>query len=346
MTARLTEKRPSMRILVLLRDQSPNGITTYNRIVTDALRQQGHTVEVWPPVSGWRRGLPLHRLMAPLLSGAVRAFKPDLIFISHYTQAELAATLSKRLGVPWVACMHNGHSPARMAQWKALLGSAAGVVTMCENLHQKYSDLMAAARPPVLLSRLPLPAPELRARQPGPLTLAYCSRMSGQKGPRCAAWLRAVASLPDAKSFKVRVIGGGSYLPQLKSLAQELGLAVEFTGLVPDASPFLADVDVMTGAGYALMEGMVRGASAVALGFAGCWGAVTAENFHQAVAVNFGDHCDTPLPEDAEALAVSLQQAIALRQGDGAERLTALARQHFDAPTVVAELAGFFQSLR
>ncbi|MBB5204118.1 glycosyltransferase involved in cell wall biosynthesis [Inhella inkyongensis] len=335
-----------MRILVLLRDQSPNGITTYNRIVAEHLRHQGHVVDVWPPAPGWRRALPLHRWSVPLLSGAVKGFQPDLIFISHYTQAELAASLSQQLGVPWVACMHNGHSPARMAQWKALFGSAAGVVTMCENLHQKYSQLIGASRPSVLLSRLPIAAPLLAPRGQGPLTLAYCSRMSGQKGPRCAAWLRAVASLPEAQEFKVRVIGGGSYLPQLKSLAQELKLAVEFTGLVPDASPYLADVDVMTGAGYALMEGMVRGASAVALGFAGCWGAVTAENFHRAVAVNFGDHCDTPLPEDAQALAAALQQAIALRRGDGAERLTALARQHFDAPTVVSELADYFQALR
>ena len=35
-----------MRILILLRDGSRNGITTYNRVLAQALRSQGHSVSV------------------------------------------------------------------------------------------------------------------------------------------------------------------------------------------------------------------------------------------------------------------------------------------------------------
>ena len=37
-----------MRILILLRNLSPNGITTCNRMLTNELRRQGHEVFVWP----------------------------------------------------------------------------------------------------------------------------------------------------------------------------------------------------------------------------------------------------------------------------------------------------------
>ena len=37
-----------MRLLILLRDTSPNGITTYNRILAREAMAQGHEVHVWP----------------------------------------------------------------------------------------------------------------------------------------------------------------------------------------------------------------------------------------------------------------------------------------------------------
>lgn len=37
-----------MRILILLRDGCRNGITTYNRVLAQALHSQGHSVSVWP----------------------------------------------------------------------------------------------------------------------------------------------------------------------------------------------------------------------------------------------------------------------------------------------------------
>ena len=64
------------------------------------------------------------------------------------------------------------------------------------------------AKPPVLLSRLPITAPDLPDRPspaPTPLTLTYCSRLSGQKGPRCEAWLHAIALLPGRQQKKFTV---------------------------------------------------------------------------------------------------------------------------------------------
>lgn len=347
-----------MRILKLLRDHSPNGITTYHRTLTQALRAQGHAVQVWPDERGRLRQDPrswlLHPRLEPLVRGAVAAWRPDVIYVSHYTQARLAHRLRQTLGIPWVACMHNGHSPERMAEWAALFTNASGVVTMSRTLDRMYQDLVQAPswpahppRPAFLLSRLPLvmPAPVPPPDPARPLTLTYCSRLSGNKGPRCGAWLQAVASLPRAASLQVQVIGGGSHLGTLKQQAQALGLNVTFTGMVPDPGPWLDRTDVLTGAGYALMEGLVRGCAGVGLGFGGCFGAITPARLDEAFAVNFGDHCPYPLPESPAAIAKALQQAMDLRRQGLSAAVAQRCRAHFDPADVAAELAGFFQAV-
>lgn len=347
---------PAMRILLLLRDLSPNGVTTYNRMLAQELRQQGHEVLVWPSLGeftqrNWRCWL-LHPALSHLIAQGLARLRPDVIYVNTYTLARVAHAVHDRLGIPWFACMHNGHSDKRMAQWARLFGNAQGLVTMCESLHDKYQQLVdrdtapdaAGRKPAVLLSRLPIAMPALAQRPAqAPLTLTYCSRISGQKGPRCEAWLRAIALLPDAGQYRVMVVGGGSYLKQLAQVAAELSLTVEFTGMVPDTAPYLRRTDVLTGAGYALSEGLVRGCVGVGLGFGGCVGAVTPERLDEALAVNFGDHCPHPLPEDPGSIAAALQEAIALCGTPGARTVTERCRSHFEPRGIAQELVQFWK---
>ena len=103
-----------MRILILLRDGSRNGITTYNRVLAQALRSQGHSVSVWPqpdalPAVQTLQALCLHPWSEPVLRHVVGRLAPDLVFVSHYSQARLAQRLRETMGIPWFARMHNGH---------------------------------------------------------------------------------------------------------------------------------------------------------------------------------------------------------------------------------------------
>ena len=348
-----------LHVLLLLRSLERNGITTYNLTLANALRAAGHRVTVWPQDPVWAGvslpGWLLHPAMARLLASRVNALEPDLLYVSHYTQAQLAAEVSSRTGIPWFACMHNGHSPKRMDEWKNLFATTAGVVTLCRTMHEVYTPLAQAAQPvcPMHVGVLPLDMPQHIAKAPlfgragsdAPLRLAYCARLSGQKGPRCEAWLRAVALLSVEQGVQVRVIGGGSDLERLRKLAGDLQLQVEFTGLVPDTAPWLSDVDVLAGAGYALVEGLVRGCAGVGIGFGGCWGAVTPDRLDEAVAVNFGDHCPYPLPESPEAIRDALLQAISACHSGGAEEVTQRCRVLFDANQQAAALVSFWRSV-
>lgn len=325
-----------MRILILLRDLAPNGITTYNRLLAEELRHQGHEVFVWPAYGGftrrnWRCWL-LHPALSGLVAKGIARLRPDIIYVHHFTQARLAHRMRAQGGVPWFACMHNGHSGSRMAAWEQQFGNAQGIVTMCESLHDLYQQLVDSStstsrdskthKPPVLLSRLPIAPPAMPKHEPDrPITLAYCSRLSGNKGPRCETWLRAIALLPEASCYRILVLGGGSYQGRLKQVAAELSLTVEFTGMVPDTGPYLDQTDVLTGAGYSLIEGLVRGCAGVGLGFGGCVGAVSPERLNAAMAVNFGDHASHPLPDDPAHIAAALRQAIALCRTPGAREV-------------------------
>lgn len=342
-----------MRVLLLLRDLTPNGITTYNAAVTQALREAGHHVVVWPAEPIWAGmtlpGWMLHPRLAALFEARVETLAPDLMYVSHYTQAQLAALLSVRLGVPWFACMHNGHNGARMTAWKRLFSTASGVVTLCQTMHEVYAPFTDSVQlrlsQHVGLLPIDMSTVVVRSQQlvKAPLRLAYCARLSGQKGPRCEAWLRAVALLSVEQPVLVRVIGGGSDLGRLRQVAQALGLPVEFTGLVPDTAPWLADVDVLAGAGYALVEGLVRGCAGVGIGFGGCWGAVTPDRLSEAVAVNFGDHCPYALPQSPESIHAALKVALAASRNGAAFEVSQRCRELFDARHQVADLVAYWQ---
>ena len=119
-----------MRILILLRDLSLNGISTYNRNLANELSRQGHEVHVWPSNAAIASRSRLHwPILHPWTERLVRHFvqwiSPDVILVSHFTQARLAHKLKQSTGIPWVACMHNGHSPKRMATCFSKLSPAA-----------------------------------------------------------------------------------------------------------------------------------------------------------------------------------------------------------------------------
>jgi len=345
-----------MKFLLLLRDLSANGITTYNRQLARELGAQGQQVHAWPSDarinSLSHHPLPLlHPLLLPLARPRIEAIGPDLVLANNYTQARVAHKLCQRLAIPWFAVMHNGHSPQRMSQWARLFENVSGLVTMCDNLHGVYSDLVASQvmgpegkTPPVLRSRLPIQAPLRCARQEGrPLCLAYCSRLSQGKAWCCEAWLRAVARLPQPSQYRLLVMGGGRCLAALKQLSLALGLRVEFTGMVSDPGPLLAQVDLLSGAGYALMEGMAHGCAAVGLGFRGCFGAISLERWAAAKAVNFGDHSEQEFPHDPDWIASQLQMALRLLCSGEASQVAALATQDFAPAPIVREMLVFFK---
>ena len=112
--------------------------------------------------------------------------------------------------------------------------------------------------------------------------------------------------------------------------------------MVHDPAPYLSDSDVLAGAGYALMEGLVRGCAGVGLGFGGCWGVVSRTRLTDALDVNFGDHMPHPLPNDPDVIAQALSQAITLRRSGEAAEVGRMCKDWFDPHMVARQLVDFW----
>jgi glycosyltransferase involved in cell wall biosynthesis len=142
---------------------------------------------------------------------------------------------------------------------------------------------LSPARPLfVIAAGAPVPAPDTA---PAPLELPGDVPVVGLVG-RLQPWkgqdrlLRAQALLRD-RGHRIHsvIVGGDSYelspeyAASLPVLARELGLedAVTMTGQVPDAGPYMAQLDILVNAsdpepfGIVLLEGMARGVAVVAV---------------------------------------------------------------------------------
>lgn len=172
--------------------------------------------------------------------------------------AVLAAELPADVGALYV---HYLHTPASVARYAALLtglpyaasAHAKDIYTTPEwDLREKLTDaawtvtctaqnvaVLSALAPPGRVglvyhgldrSRFPLPTPPPAE---GPFRILSVCRAVEKKG--VDDLLRALARLPDGLAWRFEHIGGGALVPQLRSLAERLGIAerVAFLGARP-----------------------------------------------------------------------------------------------------------------
>lgn len=346
-----------MRVLFVNRDTIVGGGNTYLVHLGRALVEQGAWAGIL--VSGGGAWLPrfqasfrttkviplYHPIQAPLLALALRRHKIDVVNSHAFTQARIADRACRLARVPHVVTMHGGIGPRRKLQYRPILERAAATIVMNERLALFYGQLGIPADR-IVLSRLPLPMPRQARLEPREARrFAYCSRLSGNKAPKCAAWLRGLAEARLAAE-RITVIGDGDERSKLERLASDLGLDVEWAGAMSDAAERFGEFDVVCGAGYVALEAMAAGCAVVGMGFSGCFGAVTPENLDRAVACNFGDQILQTVGEPAEVVAQELQKAAHALSGGGALDTSDRVRELFDAGEVGRRLLGVYRAAR
>ena len=346
-----------MRVLFVNRDAVVGGGNTYLVHLGRTLGVLGARAEILVSSGGaWlprfresfrtAKVVPLyHPLQAPLLALALRRHRIDVVNAHAFTQARIADRACQLARVPLVVTMHGGIGPRRKVQYRPILGRARATVVMNERLALFFREV-GVPEERIVLSRLPVVLPERARLEARPArSFAYCSRLSGNKAPKCAAWLRGVAEA-GLDVDRITVIGDGDERPKLERLAVSLGLDVEWAGMLPDASERFADFDVVCGAGYVALEAIAAGAAVVGMGFSGCFGAVDSENFDQAVACNFGDQIAQNVGEPSEVVAGELARAVkVLARGDALAARQRM-RTLFDADRVGREMVGLYEAVR
>ena len=251
----------------------------------EELARAGFRVEVIPT----GRVRHAHRLLAGIwrLSQMLRRRRPELI-VNWMPKTQLyCAPAALLAGMPdrviwWQHEITAGHWLDRCA---TLLPALAVGCSSSAAAHAQ-SRLWPSRRTFVVAPGTPVPAP---TRAVAPLVLPADVPIVGIVG-RLQPWkgqdrlLKAQRLLQESGQRMHTVIVGGDahclssqYAASLPALAAELGLggAVTLTGQVPDAGPYIEQMDVMVNAsdpepfGIVLLEAMARGVAVVAVASGG-----------------------------------------------------------------------------
>jgi glycosyltransferase involved in cell wall biosynthesis len=162
----------------------------------------------------------------------------DLIHSHFIVPSGLVAyRLYCKFGLPYVLTAHGSDVPGYNGerfrllhlliryQWKEIVGNAAGIVApsiFLRDLIRQQSEAPVEVIPNGLQTDWP-PREGVRVNQ-----VLAVSRIVKRKGIQDL--IRAAAQLPP--DWEVVVVGDGPYLPDLVSLAEDLGVAVRFVGHV------------------------------------------------------------------------------------------------------------------
>jgi glycosyltransferase involved in cell wall biosynthesis len=293
-----------MRILVTVPWGEPlGGAEAMLQAVLDGAQEEGHEIEPvffkpgpWPVAladAGFRvevieagRLREAHRWVATVarLTKIMRARRPDLVLNwaaktqLYGSPAAVLAGIADRV-VWWQQAI-----PRRTwLDGSATLLPAVAIGCYSTPAAEAQARLFPARRTFVVAAGAPVPEPGLHA--PAPLELPDDVPIVGLVG-RLQPWkgqdrlLRAQAILHERGHMMHLVIVGGDayglsadYAASLSPLIEELGLGshVTLTGQVPDAGPYIEQLDILVNAsdpepfGIVLLEGMARGVAVVAV---------------------------------------------------------------------------------
>lgn len=270
-----------MRILQVTPRVAPfvGGIETHVREVSRRLLEAGHDVSILTlnvggelPERDTLDGVPVQRVRARLEAGdlfaspelfrAIRRGGPDVVHVQSYHTlvAPTAMSAAVRARIPYVLTFHGGgHTSAlrnriRGAQLTLLgplLRRAAALVAIADFEIADYGRRTGVdpARWVKIPNGADLPTPSPgRAAEPGTLIVS-AARLERYKGHQrvIAALPHVLREVPDARLW---VAGKGPYEPELRALAERLGVAGRVEISVVDRQTL---ADRMSGAAVATL---------------------------------------------------------------------------------------------
>ena len=369
-----------MRILHVLSANFFAGSVAYAVALAEAHHREGHQVwlasdaaalptvaaQVQLPISQRKYGQRLRNIQA--LRQLVKTHRIDVVHAHSRAASWVSYFALKGLGVPLVSTVHGRQHLHTSTSLFDIYGQK--VIAICENLAEHLRE--EVQMDPTKLVVVPnginweqFDKEELRREElpnatssflPPKVRVSFIGRFNGPKGERAAALLQHVFPplLAEFPHLRVALVGGElEQLPEagktaLAALQSQYGERVEVVGFTDDVAGWLLQTDLVIGAGRVVMEALGAGRAVLALGEALYAGPVSAENYAEAAASNFGDisarlggvgACDpAPLLADARAFLARPHRV-------GPE-LAARARHDYDLARVAAQVLAVYESAR
>lgn len=299
------------------------------------------------------------RTVVPALRRIMRERDIDLVH-THLYHANLYGRLAARKeSIPVIASVHNTYKKRKwyrhlLNRW--LAGATFAVTAGSEDVEK---DLLAVDRLPkhkvvrlpnsIDLSRVATSIGVSEAKQrfgfaESDKVIGAVGRVEEQKGH--IFLIEAFAELrqrPDGRSLKLLLVGDGRLLPQLKKLAEDIGVsgAICFPGNISKLAEVYRAIDIFVmpslweGLSLAMLEAMAAGLPVVATEVGGArdvlgdnqWGILAPPNNAAALASSIGKLLDAP-------------QTAARMAAAGRERVHA----NYSVAALVHQLAGLYQA--
>lgn len=355
-----------MRILHVLSAEFFAGSVAYAVQLAEAHRARGHAVwlvsdsdqlptgapQVKAPISNRRYGQRWRN--ARLIRHLVRAEGVDVVHAHSRAASWVSYAALRGLKVPLVSTVHGRQHLHASTSLFDIYGDK--VIAICANLktHLAEEVRMAPSKIVALPNGVRFGA-ETEPNASGPPRIAFIGRFNGGKGERAAALLRRVFPplLAEFPALRLALIGGElAHLPAagkgaLAQLQAGFGERIEVVGFTTDVAGWLARTTLTIGAGRVAIEALGAGRPVLALGEASYAGLVTAANFAEAAASNFGDIAarDAPADVDFEAVLADARAFLA-RPHAVPGALQARVRAHYDLARVADEVLAVYQSAR
>lgn len=334
------------RLLLVNRDLSVGGGITYMDHLSRGLIALGWDVfyqSIPGPMAARMRasGVKIqykgwgHALQLPFIVRMLRHLKPDVVNSHSNSTTAAVAKACTITGTKFVVTAHNPLVGDRMTQMRSSFLSADAIVVMNDTLANHFHRDLPLTRERIFASRLFIPWSESPIAARETTELAYCSRLSGSKGPMAESFLRAGLSL----GLPVTVIGTGRQKRRLQKIGGK------FVGHSDDVPAFFRKATVAGGAGFVAIEALEAGAVPVGLGFRGCQGAVTPEKIEWAAARNYGDTDPVSYEHSVERVKSEIERALeVVRSGQVAE-LRDRARAIHSMEVVIPVLNQFYRRI-
>lgn len=272
------------------------GAETYAVSISDELIRRGHKVYImsdnlsrrtmaeYHAVPFCRRHYPDRWRIIKKLVGFIREKNIDLIH-AHARASSWVSYIATRLTK--TAMLTTLHSRQAIHFSKKIFPAFGDLsIAICENVKTHTVNRLGIDPEKIIILRNGIDTtafapPENMVNNHKPV-VSIIGRLSGPKGEIAYHLMDEVF---DYDRYIVKSVGGSDIPIKFGKFADR----VDFIGYVDDVTGFMAESDVVVGAGRVAMEAILMGRPVVAVGEDSSIGFVTRDNIDTALANNFGD---------------------------------------------------------
>ncbi len=352
----MSESHKALRILVVNRDASVGGGTTLIWNMGHALRAMGHHPLLITGSGPMRKVLDeayectldevyVFQWQWRKLARRIRELHPDVLNVHSPRQMLIAIPAAGATGVPLAVTFGSADKPERASR----IVNRVDMVQVMNRQQWRYyeelgapTDRLAIVRYMVDVHRYTARAKPYNERR---YDFAYCSRLSGQKGPLALGFLggfeRLLTQRPNLSAI---VIGFGKFYGRALEAAQRINRqagreAVKVVEHELDTSVVFGDTRNVVGSGCVGIEALVSGCNLISAGFDGVVGRITPETFMDGVENHFGDHVIFEhFPTTPDRFAALMEEALDRSTEDERRQLQQLTMDTFSRETVAIPL--------